>query len=217
MCGRYTLTASIKTIAETFGVAPTLETKPRYNVAPTQEVVTIVTNGQSHLEWMQWGLIPSWAKDESIGSKMINARAETLAEKPSFRRLLRSKRCLLVASGFYEWQKENGGKVPFYFTLKNGDPFGFAGLWDTWKGPDGEPLHTCTLITTQPNALVAPVHDRMPVILLPEARKEWLDTDIHDEDMLLHLLTPYPSDAMAVREVSRLVNDPKRDSAELIA
>src|SRR5205085_989818 len=125
MCGRYTLTVSIKTVAEVFGVAPTLEITPRYNVAPTQEVVTILRNGTDHLAQLRWGLIPSWAKDESVGSRMINARAETLAEKPSFKGLLRSKRCLVIADGFYEWKQENGSKTPMYITMKSGEPFAF--------------------------------------------------------------------------------------------
>ncbi len=217
MCGRYTLTVNIKTVAETFGVEPTLETEPRYNVAPTQGVVSILRNGSAHLALLQWGLIPSWAKDELIGSKMINARAETLAEKPSFKRLLRSKRCLIVADGFYEWKKEQGGKTPMYITLKDKEPFAFAGLWDVWHSPDGEQLRTCTIITTQPNAVVAPIHDRMPAMLLPDDRDLWLDTAIQDEQALLPLLAPYPADLMTVRPVSRLVNNPRVEGAELLA
>ena len=190
MCGRYTLTVNIKTIAEKFGVEPTLEAEPRYNVAPTQNVVSIMRNGTTHLAELRWGLIPSWAKDESVGSRMINARAETLAEKSSFKGLLRSKRCLIVADGFYEWKKENGFKTPMYITMKDHEPFAFAGLWDSWKSPDGQQLRTCTIITTEPNEVVAPIHDRMPAILLPEARDAWLDTSIKDEQFLTHWLTP---------------------------
>lgn len=217
MCGRYTLTASMQTIAETFGVPASLETKARYNVAPTQQVVTIMRNGTDHLAMLQWGLIPSWAKDESIGAKMINARAETLAEKPSFKRLLRSRRCLIVADGFYEWKKEYGGKTPMYITMKDGQPFAFAGLWDSWKGQDGQPVRTCTIITTTPNDLVSTIHDRMPAILLPSARDTWLDTDIQDEQALLPMLAPYPPDRMAARQVSRMVNSPRVEGPELIA
>jgi putative SOS response-associated peptidase YedK len=216
MCGRFTLHVDIKTVAEQFGVPATLETSPRYNVAPTQEVVSIVRNGASHLALLRWGLIPSWAKDESIGSRMINARAETLAEKPSFKGLLRSKRCLIIADGFYEWKKENGFKTPMYITLKNGEPFAFAGLWDQWKSPDGQPIRSCTIITTGPNDLVASIHDRMPAILSPEAYELWLDPANHDEHALSHWLAPYPAGEMAARPVSRLVNDPKREGAELI-
>ena len=217
MCGRFTLTISIDSVAKTFGVAPTIEAAPRYNVAPTQEVVSILRNGSAHLDWLQWGLIPSWAKDESIGSKMINARAETLAEKPSFKRLLRSKRCLVVADGFYEWKKENGAKTPMYITLKDGSPFAFAGLWDLWQSSDGRQIRSCTLITTEPNAVVASIHNRMPAILLPDAREMWLDTDLQDEHALLPLLAPYPANEMTARAVSRLVNNPKSEGAELIA
>jgi putative SOS response-associated peptidase YedK len=217
MCGRYTLTIDIKTVAEKFGVPASLDTSPRYNIAPTQEVVSVMRNGASHLAWLRWGLIPSWAKDESIGSRMINARAETLTEKPSFKGLLRSKRCLIVADGFYEWKQENGSKIPMYMTLKSGEPFAFAGLWDLWKGPGGEHIRSCTIITTEPNDLVAPIHNRMPAILLPGAYADWLDPDMRDEQALSHWLAPYPAEEMAARPVSRLVNDPKRDSPELIA
>jgi putative SOS response-associated peptidase YedK len=217
MCGRYTLTVNIKTVAEAFGVPPALDTAPRYNVAPTQDVVSIMRNGSAHLAWLHWGLIPSWAKDESVGSKMINARAETLAEKPSFRGLLRSKRCLVIADGFYEWKQEHGGKSPWYITLKDREPFAFAGLWDHWKAPDGQQILSCTIITTPPNDIVAPIHNRMPAILQPGTRDLWLNPDLRDEHELTKLLAPYPADQMTVRPVSRLVNDPKRDSAELLA
>ena len=217
MCGRYTLTTDMQTIAQTFGVASTLEASPRYNIAPSQEVVGILSNGSAHLDWLQWGLIPSWAKDASIGSKMINARAETLAEKPSFKRLLRSRRCLIVADGFYEWKKENTGKTPMYITLKDHSPFAFAGLWDLWHSPDGQELRTCTIVTTDANALVAPIHDRMPVILPADARELWLDSQLHDEQALLPLLKPYDANEMVARAVSRLVNNPKSEGAELIA
>ncbi len=217
MCGRYTLTIDIKTVAEKFGVPASLDTSPRYNIAPTQEVVSVMRNGASHLARLRWGLIPSWAKDESIGSRMINARAETLTEKPSFKGLLRSKRCLIVADGFYEWKQENGSKIPMYMTLKSGEPFAFAGLWDLWKSPDGEHIRSCTIITTEPNDLVAPIHNRMPAILLPGVYADWLDPDMRDEQALSHWLAPYPAEEMTARPVSRLVNDPKRDSPELIA
>ena len=217
MCGRYTLTIDIKTIAEKFGVPASLETSPRYNVAPTQEVVTIMRNGTSHLALLRWGLIPSWAKDESIGSRMINARAESLAEKASFKGLLRSKRCLVIADGFYEWRQENGFKTPMYITLKNGEPFAFAGLWDQWKSPDGQQVRSCTIITTEPNDVLAPIHNRMPAILLPGAYEDWLNPDMRDEQALSHWLAPYPAEEMTARAVSRQVNDPKREGPELIA
>lgn len=220
MCGRYTLKTNIETIAQVFGVTPTLEVSPRYNIAPTQEVVTILSNGENpnpHLASLHWGLIPSWAKDESIGSRMINARAETLAEKPSFKRLLRSKRCLIIADGFYEWKRENGSKIPMYITLKDNEPFAFAGLWDIWKSPEGEPIRSCTIITTEPNEMVAPIHDRMPAILLPEAREIWLDPDLHDEHVLEHWLGPYPAAEMTAWEVSKQVNYTTSEGPQLIA
>ena len=219
MCGRFTLAVDINSVARAFNVPvpSSLQTAPRYNIAPTQNVVSVLSNETTHLDMLRWGLIPSWAKDESIGSKMINARAETLAEKPSFKRLLSSKRCLVIADGFYEWRKEQGGKTPMYITLKDNEPFAFAGLWDSWKNADGELIRTCTLITTQPNELMASIHNRMPVILSSEARKEWLDSSLHDEHVLLPLLASYPSEEMKARPVSRLVNNPRYDSAELIA
>src|SRR5947209_3396825 len=217
MCGRYTLTIDMKKVAEVFGVAPTLQAAPRYNIAPTQEVVTILRNGDAHLDQLRWGLIPSWAKDESMGARMINARAETLAEKPSFKGLLRSKRCLIIADGFYEWKQEHGQKTPMYITLKSGEPFAFAGLWDLWKNPDGEPVRSCTIITTTPNELVASIHDRMPAILTPAARELWLDPAVRDEHELTHWLAPYAAEEMTARAVSKLVNSPKVDGPELLA
>ena len=217
MCGRYTLITNIDRIAEAFGVAPTLEAQPRYNIAPTQEIVTIVNNGNPHLSLLRWGLIPAWAKDGSIGSRMINARAETLAEKPSFRNLLRSRRCLVVADGFYEWQGEGKNKTPMYITLQDGQPFAFAGLWDRWKDTDGQEIHSCTIITTEPNELMASIHNRMPAILRPKAYEDWLNPQLRDDNVLTHLLKPYPSELMAARAVSKLVNNPRNDSAALLA
>lgn len=220
MCGRFTLTLDMNTIAETFGVEPTLSSSARYNIAPTQEVVTVLQDAQNpkpHLEWLRWGLIPSWAKDESIGSRMINARAETLAEKPSFKRLLTSRRCLVVADGFYEWKQAAKTKTPMYITMRDHEPFAFAGLWDLWKSPDGQQLRTCTIITTEPNSLMAEIHTRMPAILTREARDLWLDPEMKDSHGLTSLLTPYPAEQFAAREVSKLVNNPRVDSAELIA
>ena len=223
MCGRFTLTVDIQTVAKTLhaSVPASLQSAPRYNVAPTQNIVTVINDGDGgrHLEMLRWGLIPSWAKEESIGSRMINARAETLAEKPSFKRLLHNRRCLIAADGFYEWAQEPGtkSKTPMYITLKDHEPFAFAGLWDSWRTPDGQPLRTCTIITTEPNELMTSIHTRMPALLLPDALDNWLDPDVQDEQALLHLLRPYPTELMTARPVSRLVNDPKHDSAELIA
>ncbi|MGH2480111.1 MAG: SOS response-associated peptidase [Ktedonobacteraceae bacterium] len=186
-------------------------------MAPTQNVVAVLTNGTAHLDTLRWGLIPSWAKDEAIGSRMINARAETLAEKPSFRNLLRGRRCLVVADGFYEWRSEGKEKTPMYITLQEDQPFAFAGLWDVWKNPDGEPVQSCTIITTPPNELMATIHNRMPAILRPGAYEDWLNPQLRDTEVLTHWLTPYPAELMKARPVSKLVNNPRNDMAELLA
>lgn len=217
MCGRYTLITDIKKIAESFGVEPTLNAAPRYNIAPTQDVVAILQNGSAHLSLLRWGLIPAWAKDESIGSRMINARAETLAEKPSFKSLLRRRRCLVVADGFYEWRSEGKSKTPMYITLQDDQPFAFAGLWDLWQSPAGEQIQSCTIITTEPNELMATIHNRMPAILRPGAHEDWLNPQLRDEHVLTHWLKPYPAELMKARPVSKLVNNPKNDTAEILA
>ncbi|TMC22097.1 MAG: SOS response-associated peptidase [Chloroflexi bacterium] len=217
MCGRFTLTHDINAVASTFQVPAALQTGPRYNVAPTQQVVTVMSNGTAHLETVRWGLIPSWAKEESIGAKMINARAETLAEKASFKRLLHSKRCLVVADGFYEWKKEAVGKTPMYITLKDQEIFAFAGLWDVWKDAAGDAVRTCTIITTEANEFMASIHDRMPAILTPEVHALWLDPAYHEAPALLSLLKPYATNQMNARPVSRLVNNPRYDSADLLS
>ena len=224
MCGRFTLIHDLQSIASTFHatIPASVHIAPHYNIAPTQNILTVMREEHeepAHVDLLRWGLIPSWSKDESIGSRMINARAETLAEKPSFKRLLNSKRCLIVADGFYEWMQEPGskGKTPMYIRLQDNEVFAFAGLWDSWKNAEGEQIRTCTIITTEPNELMASIHTRMPAILSPEAREEWLDPANHDLALLTHLLGPYPADEMVARPVSRLVNDPRHDSAELIA
>jgi putative SOS response-associated peptidase YedK len=217
MCGRYTLITDIKKIAESFGVGPALNTLPRYNIAPTQDIVAVVNNGETHLTALRWGLIPSWAKDELIGSRMINARAETLAEKPSFKNLLRRHRCLVVADGFYEWKAEGRGKTPMYITLADDQPFAFAGLWDLWKSPDGSEIRSCTIVTTEPNELMASIHNRMPAIMRPGAYQDWLNPQLRDEQVLTHWLSPYPSELMKARPVSKLVNNPRNETAEILA
>jgi putative SOS response-associated peptidase YedK len=216
MCGRYTLISSIETIAEQFHIEPTLNVAPRYNIAPTQNVVAIVQDETAHLAFMRWGLIPAWAKDASIGSRMINARAESLAEKPSFRNLLRARRCLIVADGFYEWRTEGKGKTPMYITMQNEQPFVFAGLWDRWKDPAGDLVQSCTIITTEPNELMASMHNRMPAILRPAACDDWLNPKIQDSDVLTHWLKPYPTELMKARPVSKLVNNPSNETPAIL-
>jgi putative SOS response-associated peptidase YedK len=217
MCGRFTLITDVRRIAESFGVAPALDIQPRYNIAPTQDVVAILKNGTAHMSMLRWGLIPAWAKDETIGSRMINARAETLTEKASFKHLLRGKRCLVVADGFYEWRADGKGKTPMYITRQDEQPFAFAGLWDLWKSPDGQQIQSCTIITTEPNELMATIHNRMPAILRPGAYEDWLDPQLRDEEVLTHWLAPYPAELMKARPVSKLVNNPRNDTAEILA
>jgi putative SOS response-associated peptidase YedK len=219
MCGRFTLSSDPNTLQEAFpGMNVPSEIKPRYNVAPSQPVAVIPNDGNKTMDFFTWGLIPSWAKDPSIGSRLINARSETLAEKPSFRSAYRRRRCLILADGFYEWQAQPGSKskVPHLIRLESGDPFAFAGLWEQWFAPDGSELKTCTIITTEPNELMQKLHNRMPVILPPSAYPAWLDPDERDPDSLQDLLVPYPAVEMMAYPVSTLVNSPANDRPELI-
>ncbi len=220
MCGRYTLSISLAELQLRFAFpAADLEHPERYNIAPTQSVLTVVNQGQEHnlAEYMRWGLVPSWAKDISIGSRMINARAESVAEKPSFRRALQKRRCLVLSDGYYEWKGTGKNKQPMYIGLQSGEPFGMAGLWEAWKSPDGDWLHSCTIITTQSNALMEEIHNRMPVILPRESESVWLDPGVDDPSKLTDLLQPYPADAMTARPVSGLVNNARNDFPECIA
>jgi putative SOS response-associated peptidase YedK len=219
MCGRFTLFVDPKDLMEAFpGFALPVEWTPRYNIAPTQPVAVIPNNGQNKIEFFRWGLIPSWAKDPAIGNRMINARAETVADKPSFRAAFQRRRCLVLADGFYEWRKEAGrtAKTPMYIRLKSGKPFAFAGLWETWRAPDEETVYSCNIITTEPNTLVAKIHNRMPVILEREAYDLWLDPAEQSPDRLDAWLKPFPAEQMTAYAVSRFVNNPSNDSAECI-
>jgi putative SOS response-associated peptidase YedK len=191
--------------------------QPRFNIAPTQPVAVVANDGKHQLDFFVWGLIPFWAKDPGIGSRMINARAETLQEKPAFRNAFRRRRCLILADGFYEWRKDAGGKTPMYLRLANGKPFAFAGLWEAWNSPEGTEVLSCTIITTEPNELVATIHNRMPVILPEEAYSQWLQSWEMDPGSLVQLLKPHPSQAMQAYAVSPLVNNPSNDLPEAIA
>jgi len=217
MCGRFTLTADISTLQESF---PFVEMpqgmQPHFNIAPTQPVAVVPNDGRNKLDFFVWGLIPSWAKDPNIGSRLINARAETLHEKPSFRTAFRRRRCLVLADGFYEWRQAERGKTPMYIRLASGKPFAFAGLWESWNSPDGSNVLSCTIITTQPNELMATIHNRMPVILPEEAYPIWLESSEADPQQLTGLLKPYPAEQMQAYPVSPLVNSPKNDLPELI-
>ncbi|UCC64227.1 MAG: SOS response-associated peptidase [Anaerolineae bacterium] len=218
MCGRFTLFVDPKDLMEAFpGFTVPLDWTPRYNIAPSQPIAVIPNNGQNQIEFYRWGLIPSWAKDPSIGNRMINARAETVAEKPSFRGAYRRRRCLVLADGFYEWRKEPGrAKTPMYIRLKSGQPFAFAGLWEAWRAPDDQTILSCNIITTAPNSLVAQIHNRMPVILEPDAYDLWLDPAEQSPDRLDAWLRPYPASQMTAYPVSRLVNSPGNDSPDCI-
>jgi putative SOS response-associated peptidase YedK len=219
MCGRFTLAADPKDLMETLpGLELPDHISRRYNVAPTQPVAVVANDGQNKVAFFRWGLIPSWAKDPQIGGRMINARAETLAEKSSFRVPYRRRRCLVLADGFYEWRKEPGRKTktPLYIQLKSGRPFAFAGLWDLWRSPQDEVILSCTLITTTPNELVTQIHNRMPVILAPEAYDVWLDPAEQSPDRLDAWLKPYPATEMTAFPVSTLVNNPRNDAPECI-
>jgi putative SOS response-associated peptidase YedK len=220
MCGRYELHTQPAALALAFGVPFPSQMRPRYNIAPMQEVPIIrrAASGERELVNVRWGLVPRWAKDPSIGNRMINARAETLADKPSFRTALRRHRCLLPADGFYEWtQSPSGGKQPIHIGMKNQSPFAFAGLFERWLSPEGEVLDTCTIITTQANALLSPLHDRMPVIVAPMAYDVWLGlpNEVANEDITT-LFAPFPAEAMTYYPVSARVNSVKNDDAKLI-
>jgi putative SOS response-associated peptidase YedK len=198
MCGRFVLISDLKDIQDNFNVQDVLcEHQPNWNIAPAQLVpVVICHNGSNQLVCYRWGLIPSWSKDPSIAGMLINARAETVDQKPSFRDAFKKKRCLIVADGFYEWKNEANGKEPLYFYLKSGRPFGFAGLYETWKSPDKKKINTCVIITTSANELIKPFHDRLPVILSKDKERVWLDSDVADVSALLSILKPYPPDEM---------------------
>ncbi|MCY3634648.1 MAG: SOS response-associated peptidase [bacterium] len=218
MCGRYSLTASLQELAQRFEFDGEPEGfVPRYNVAPTQQVLTVVGGDTRRAGFMRWGLIPSWSKDGPSSRPLINARAETVAEKPSFRGPLKNRRCLVLADGFYEWQKAGDAKRPMRITMRSGEPFAFAGLWSMWTDPEGNRIPSCTIITTAANDVLKPIHHRMPVILAEEAEDIWLDTALDDSDALSQLLEPYPDDALEAYEVSRLVNSASNDVPEVTA
>lgn len=218
MCGRYVLTVPGDLLAVAFGLEEVPELTPRYNVAPSQ-VVPIVRgteDGRRELAFARWGLVPRWAKEAAIGNRLINARADGLADKPSFRDSFKRRRCLIPADGFYEWQKVGARKQPWLLRLTGGKPFAFAGLWSSWTDPESrESLETCAIVTTEPNELAATVHDRMPVILPEPARETWLDARSEREG-LLALLVPFPAVAMEAFPVSTRVNNPVNDDPDCV-
>ena len=229
MCGRYSQTQSGKTIADAFQLAAAPTLTPRYNIAPTQDVSTVLAtleqpSRQHHL--LRWGLIPSWAKDKAMGNRLINARAETVAEKPSFRAAFKRRRCLIIADGFYEWRRSKSSKHkhPFYFQMCDRPnaaesvrtPFAFAGLWEHWQGPADEIIHSCTILTTEANELLRPIHHRMPVILAADDYDLWLDPTVQEAKILQPLLQPYAATKMTAYLVSTHVNSPRNDHPECI-
>lgn len=219
MCGRFTLSQPSDAIASAFNLPEIPSLEPRYNIAPTQLIPAILlTHEQSEkqLKLLHWGLIPSWAKEPAIGAKLINARSETVSEKPSFKSALKQRRCLIVADGFYEWQRQDGKKQPYYFRLESGQPFAFAGLWEHWKSPDGQTINSCTIVTTEANDLLRPIHDRMPVILDAKSYDLWLDPEVQQPDIVQPLLHPYPANLMISFAVSTIVNNPKNNTPECI-
>ncbi len=219
MCGRFVLMTPGKDLAERFGLEEIAGLEPHYNIAPTQMVAVIRVDRdtlQRRLVHVKWGLVPSWAKDPAMGNNLINARSESAAEKPAFRSAFRFRRCLVLADGFYQWKKEKIGKQPYLFKMADGSAFAFAGLWESWKSPEGETIESCTLLTTDANEIMAPIHDRMPVILKPEDYDLWLDPKVRDVNLLKSLLRPYPSEEMIVQPVSPKVNKATYDAPDCV-
>lgn len=221
MCGRFTLSAPYKEIIDRFMIEAAIEEElyhPSFNIAPSQPVLSVINDGEKNrLGFLQWGLIPSWSKDKKIGFKLINARAETLAEKPSFRDAFKKRRCLVIADSFYEWRcHDNKLKTPMRIKLKSDELFAMAGLWERWKSPEGSILYTCSIVTTSPNKLMSDIHNRMPVILKQEDEQIWLNPNNNDLVSLQRLLRSYDTDSMEAYEVSPLVNSPKNNSPRLI-
>ena len=216
MCGRFTIDTPPELLTELFGLAEPPSIPPCYNVAPTHLIPVIrqYVDGENHLDSLRWGLISSWSKEKSISNLMINARSETVSEKPAFKQSVRYRRCVVAASGYYEWLTE--GKKPWYIRLKDGSPMVFAGLWDTWKSPEGEAVDSCTILTTASNGLIEPLHDRMPVVLDQDGCRVWLDRNTKNPVEITHLLQPYPADMMDMYAVSSQVNSVKNDFADLV-
>lgn len=216
MCGRYSLSTPGDEIAEVFGLTESLELEPRFNIAPTQPAPVIrVADGSRVAAMCRWGLIPSWAKDTSIGSRLINARGETVFEKPAYRDSFEHRRCLVVADGFYEWRRLGGHKQPYYFSRSTGEPFAMAGLWDRWRQGD-ERLETFTVVTTDANREVARVHDRMPVMLSPADWPLWMNPENRGDKAVRRLMRPAADASLATRPVSTFVNSPANDSSHCV-
>jgi putative SOS response-associated peptidase YedK len=221
MCGRFTLRTPAAAVAKQFGLLEVPPFEPRFNVAPAQPAAVVrlapgAPQGRRQWAWLRWGLLPPWAKDPALGNRLINARAETAAQKPAFRAALRQRRCLVVADGFYEWQHTASRKQPYFFQLRDQRPFGFAGLWERWQGPEGSAVETCALLTTEANDLVRPIHDRMPVIVAPADYPLWLDPAVEEPRQLSRLWTPYPAGEMTAYAVGTWINSPAHEDRRCI-
>jgi putative SOS response-associated peptidase YedK len=217
MCGRFAQRSEPKRLAKEFKVAEVPQVEARYNVAPTQEILAVRELGDGReMAFFKWGLVPSWAKDVSMGARLINARSETVQEKPSFREAFKKRRCIIPADGFYEWQRNGGKKQPFFFRMRDERPFGFAGLWERWEGEAGQLINSCTILTTEANEVLRPVHDRMPVILHPDDYELWLAGDNRERALLGELLKPYAAEEMVGYPVSSSINSPRNQGAKLI-
>ncbi|EMA53500.1 MULTISPECIES: SOS response-associated peptidase [Halococcus] len=228
MCGRYTIFTPPDTLEDRFSVTTRRSLEPRYNAAPGQKLPVITNDAPETIDHLQWGLIPGWADDPSIGNRLINARAETVDEKRSFKEAYERRRCLVLADGFYEWTETDAGKQPYRVTIDGGEPFALAGLWERWHPPqkqtgldefgDGEPdseadpIETFTIVTTEPNSVIEPLHDRMAVVLSPDSERQWLAGEADGKE----LLEPYPAEEMRAYPVSTAVNSPANDSSELV-
>ena len=218
MCGRFALFSYMRQLMEEFGLEEheDLEVGQRYNVAPSQRVLAVVNDGTANrLETFEWGLVPSWARGERP-RRIINARAETVADRPTFRSAFRERRCLVLADGFYEWRRSGKVKVPMFIRDTTGRPWGFAGIYETWNQPGGDEVTTCAIITTEANRAMEEVHDRMPAIVREEDRATWLDPSVRDIEALLPVLRPYDDERMEVHPVSRDVNSPRNEGPHLV-
>ncbi|HTT47246.1 MAG TPA: SOS response-associated peptidase [Pseudolabrys sp.] len=217
MCGRYTVTASPEVLRALFAYAEQPNFPPRYNIAPTQPIAIVrLVDGKRQFALVRWGLLPSWVKDPMTFTLLINARGESVVDKPAFRAAMKRRRCLIPADGFYEWQKAGDRKRPFYVHAKSGEPLAFAGLWETWTGPNGEELDTAAIVTTRANKTLGPIHDRMPVIVPPEAFDLWLNSNEVDTTTASALIAPALDGLLEAYEISTAVNRTANDNAKLL-
>jgi putative SOS response-associated peptidase YedK len=216
MCGRITLKTPADLLQEELGLLVEGELTPRYNIAPSQRIAVVTNASERKVEHLRWGLIPSWARDPSIGNRLINARAETAAEKPSFRNALRKRRCIILADGFYEWRADGKRKTPIHIRLESKRPFALAGLWEVWRDPEGEPVCSCTILTTTPNPFMTHYHDRMPVMLSREGIDSWLAPEPRHAEELACLMVPWDGEPLEAFAVSTLVNSPANDRPECV-